>query len=118
MTYVVRRLKPKLFVFITTGTFNLLSKILTTLRLSGAVWIEADIAIGCPRTCAQRHSLSRPTVFSAFPRLLENSSLCQPLCFHPHIEPLIIVDSGCNSKSEPKSDRRIGHSGKSLLRKF
>ncbi len=52
MTYVVRRLKPKLLVFITTGTFNLLSKILTTLRLSGAVWIEADIAIGCPRTCA------------------------------------------------------------------
>jgi hypothetical protein len=41
MTYVVRRLKPKLIVFITTGTFNLLSKILTTLRLSGAVWIEA-----------------------------------------------------------------------------
>ena len=26
MTYVVRRLKPKLIVFITTGTFNLLSK--------------------------------------------------------------------------------------------
>ena len=41
MTYVVRRFKPKLLVFITTGTFNLLSKILTTLRLSGAVWIEA-----------------------------------------------------------------------------
>ena len=36
----------------TTGTFNLLSKILTTLRLSGAVWIEAGIASGCPRTCA------------------------------------------------------------------
>jgi hypothetical protein len=28
MTYVVRRFKPKLLVFITTGTFNLLSKIL------------------------------------------------------------------------------------------
>jgi hypothetical protein len=41
MTYVVRRFKPKLSVFITTGTFNLLSKILATLRLSGAVWIEA-----------------------------------------------------------------------------
>jgi hypothetical protein len=39
-TYVVRRFKPKLLVFITTGTFNLLSKILATLRLSGAVWIE------------------------------------------------------------------------------
>jgi hypothetical protein len=37
----VRRFKPKLLVFITTGTFNLLSKILTALRLSGAVWIEA-----------------------------------------------------------------------------
>ena len=36
----------------TTGTFNLLSKILATLRLSGAVWIEAGIASGCPRTCA------------------------------------------------------------------
>ena len=28
MTYVVRRFKPKLLVFITTGMFNLLSKIL------------------------------------------------------------------------------------------
>jgi hypothetical protein len=54
------------------------------------------------------HSLSCLTVFSAFPSLPENSSFCQTLCFHPHIEPLIIVDSGCNSKSEPKSDRRTG----------
>jgi hypothetical protein len=34
------KLKHILLVFITTGTFNLLSKILTALRLSGAVWIE------------------------------------------------------------------------------
>jgi hypothetical protein len=65
MTYVVRRFKPKLLVFITTGTFNLLSKILTTLRLSGAVWIEADIAIGCPRTCTQTVVRFRVELFLA-----------------------------------------------------
>jgi hypothetical protein len=68
MTYVVRRFKPKLLAFITTGTFNLLSKILTALRLSGAVWIEADIAIGCPRTCAP---ISTPIYF----RVIVSSSL-------------------------------------------
>jgi hypothetical protein len=44
---------------------------------------------GCPRTCAQRHSLSRPTVFSAFPRLPESLPFCQPFCFHSHTEPHI-----------------------------
>jgi hypothetical protein len=106
MTYVVRRLKPKLLVFITTGTFNLLSKILTTLRLSGAVWIEADIAIGCPRTCAPTFysdllSRHRFVVVSAFPSLpivhLSVNLFVFTPCFIRDAEPLIIIDSGCNS---------------------
>jgi hypothetical protein len=69
MTYVVRRFKPKLLVFITTGTFNLLSKILTTLRLSGAVWIEAwKLVPSCPRTCAPiSFRLSDSSSFAPFP---------------------------------------------------
>ena len=35
------KIQAKAACLLTTGTFNLLSKILTTLRLSGAVWIEA-----------------------------------------------------------------------------
>jgi len=34
------KIQAKAACSLTTGTFNLLSKILTTLRLSGAVWIE------------------------------------------------------------------------------
>jgi hypothetical protein len=82
MTYVVRRFKPKLLVFITTGTFNLLSKILTTLRLSGAVWIEADIAIGCPRTCAQTVVRFRVQPFLApFPDYLKFCLLVNSFVF-------------------------------------
>jgi len=74
MTYFVRRFKPKLLVFITTGTFNLLSKILTTLRLSGAVWIEARNHFRVSSNlCADFYSDSlsrhRFVVVSAFPSL-------------------------------------------------
>ena len=37
------KIQAKAACSLTTGTFNLLSKILTTLRLSGAVWIEGWI---------------------------------------------------------------------------
>ena len=57
----------------TTGTFNLLSKILATLRLSGAVWIEAwRQAPSCPRTVAP--TLSRFAFASALHR---RERLCQ-----------------------------------------
>ena len=53
MTYVVRRFKPKLLVFITTGTFNLLSKIHA---VDPPEWdrfgSRSGLATGCPRTCA------------------------------------------------------------------
>jgi hypothetical protein len=70
MTYFVRRFKPKLLVFITTGMFNLLSKILTALRLSGAVWIEALTEVKVSSNlCADCRSLSLSTLVSAFPSL-------------------------------------------------
>jgi len=59
--------------------------------------------------CADCHSLSRQTVVSAFARIPLFCLFCQPFCFHPHIEPLIIVDSGCNSKGV--QHRTIGNTG-------
>ena len=69
MTYVVRRFKPKLLVFITTGTFNLLSKILKSDPPKRApLGSRSGLATGCPRTCA-------PTSFTtAFDR---RERLCQ-----------------------------------------
>ena len=69
MTYVVRRFKPKLLAFITTGTFNLLSKIHA---VDPPEWdrfgSRSGLATGCPRTCA-------PTSFAtAFDR---RERLCQ-----------------------------------------
>ena len=82
MTYFVRRFKPKLLVFITTGMFNLLSKILTALRLSGAVWIEALTEVKVSSNlCADCRSLSRQTVVSAFASLSRFYFSCQPFCF-------------------------------------
>jgi len=71
MTYFVRRFKPKLLVFITTGMFNLLSKILKSDPPERCpFWIEAPTEVEVSSNlCAVDRSLSRQTVESAFARI-------------------------------------------------
>ena len=86
----VRRLtcendQAELDLFSRLACSTLLSKILTALRLSGAVWIEArTVRSGCPRTCCACCSCVSPHS-AAFLRelfkLIELSSLCQALSF-------------------------------------
>ena len=53
MTYFVRRFKPKLLVFITTGMFNLLSKILESGPPERCPFgSRPQPKLRCPRTCA------------------------------------------------------------------
>src|ERR1700761_5432087 len=75
MTYVVRRFKPKLLVFITTGTFNLLSKIRA---VNPPEWdrfgSRSGLATGCPRTCAPTSfAFAFATAFDRRERLCQNT---------------------------------------------
>ncbi len=69
--------------------------------------------------CADYHSLSRLTVVSAFARIPLFCLLCQPFCFDSFVEPLIVVDSGCNSIGvQHRAYKQNRSFRKSLLRKF
>ena len=103
MTYVVRRFKPKLLAFITTGTFNLLSKIRA---VDPPEWdrfgSRSGLATGCPRTCT-------PTSFAtAFDR---RERLCQYTVYFRFLS--IFISLCCF-----REIRLTGYSGKSLLRQF
>ena len=68
--------------------------------------------------CADCLSLSLQTVVSAFASLSRFCFSCQPFCFHSIIEPLIIVDSGCNSKSSTSGDLAKTGRPATLVRKL
>ena len=57
----------------------------------------------------KRPTLSCLTVFSAFPRLPEIMSFCQPFCFHSHIEPRIT--HGSRLKLEEQIEGQPNKSG-------
>ena len=70
MTYFVRRFKPKLLVFITTGMFNLLSKILESDPPERDPFGSRPILLSVSSNlCADCRLLSLSTVVSAFPSL-------------------------------------------------
>jgi len=72
-TCVVRRSKPKLLVFITTGTFNLLSKIRA---VDPPKWdrlgSRSGLATECPRTYAPTASVAFATDYDRRERLCQN----------------------------------------------
>ena len=74
MTYFVRRFKPKLLVFITTGMFNLLSKILESDPPKRDPFGSRPILLSVVLELVRRRyprllSLPRPTVVSASTRI-------------------------------------------------
>ena len=82
-------------------------------------WIEAPTEVKVSSNlCADCLSLSLQTVVSAFASLSRFCFSCQPFCFHSIIEPLIIVDSGCNSKSSTSGDLAKTGRPATLVRKL
>jgi len=94
-----------------------LSKILPAVRLSGAVWIEAQaVTPGCPRTCCARQSSACKGIHRRFcANLLKLSN------FHLHVNPnLLFVRGRANSVggSFPDCESQTGREAESSIQRF